>query len=32
MAFASPLLADRIRGKTSYVPLLDDDDSSDNHQ
>ncbi|DBA65515.1 TPA: hypothetical protein ACH3X2_003172 [Trebouxia sp. C0005] len=28
MAFATPLLADRIHGKTSYVQLLDEIDSS----
>jgi len=32
MAFASPLLADSIRGKTSYVQLLDEIDTSGNHQ
>ncbi|KAL0026159.1 hypothetical protein WJX79_006416 [Trebouxia sp. C0005] len=28
MAFTAPLLADRIHGKSSYVPLLDEIDSS----
>ncbi len=32
MAFASPVLADRISGKTSYVRLLDEAESSGDQQ